>query len=288
MEHEEESNKLGAEEEAEVSLLCTERVVEEGSGGYDTVIIPGEADDTVTSDPGQFSLSVPANSSNEGGQCQLSLVAVCGLPPDTADGCYSTYSGDRQEGPGYFSTAGQFQPVNLKVGSSFVPTAPPPRRSARCAVSYRLPTFIYETGPGGETLKSKSPRDSDTPEEPAPHCRKKSRTLYSLDQLQELERMFVDDHYPDSEKRREIAENIGVTPQRIMVWFQNRRAKWRKVEKTSLKGSKKSISSAGMTRLESAMLAISSSAGISRPENVALTVVSGHHTYAPNPGLRNG
>uniref|UniRef100_A0A4W2DNC4 NOBOX oosis homeobox n=1 Tax=Bos indicus x Bos taurus TaxID=30522 RepID=A0A4W2DNC4_BOBOX len=59
--------------------------------------------------------------------------------------------------------------------------------------------------------------------------RKKTRTLYRSDQLEELERLFQDDHYPDSDKRREIAQTVGVTPQRIMVWFQNRRAKWRKM-----------------------------------------------------------
>uniref|UniRef100_A0A3B3SEF5 Uncharacterized LOC111839749 n=1 Tax=Paramormyrops kingsleyae TaxID=1676925 RepID=A0A3B3SEF5_9TELE len=68
-----------------------------------------------------------------------------------------------------------------------------------------------------------------------PGPKKKTRTLYTTDQLEELERLFQDDHYPDSDKRKEIAAVVGVTPQRIMVWFQNRRAKWRKAEKTSTK-----------------------------------------------------
>uniref|UniRef100_A0A8C4LR46 NOBOX oogenesis homeobox n=1 Tax=Equus asinus asinus TaxID=83772 RepID=A0A8C4LR46_EQUAS len=69
------------------------------------------------------------------------------------------------------------------------------------------------------------------PPEVTCQVRKKTRTLYRSDQLEELERIFQEDHYPDSDKRREIAQTVGVTPQRIMVWFQNRRAKWRKVEK---------------------------------------------------------
>ncbi|NXW40936.1 NOBOX protein, partial [Nyctiprogne leucopyga] len=74
--------------------------------------------------------------------------------------------------------------------------------------------------------------------------RKKSRTFYSAEQLEELEKMFEEDHYPDNEKRREIAAVVGVTPQRVMVWFQNRRAKWRKLEKLRVKGNKKHPTSA--------------------------------------------
>ncbi|KFQ31500.1 Homeobox protein NOBOX, partial [Merops nubicus] len=74
--------------------------------------------------------------------------------------------------------------------------------------------------------------------------RKKSRTFYSAEQLGELEKMFQEDHYPDNEKRREIAAVVGVTPQRIMVWFQNRRAKWRKLKKLGVKNNKKYPSSA--------------------------------------------
>ncbi|NWW63305.1 NOBOX protein, partial [Ifrita kowaldi] len=69
--------------------------------------------------------------------------------------------------------------------------------------------------------------------------KKKPRTFYSTEQLEELEKMFQEDHYPDNEKRREIAAVVGVTPQRILVWFQNRRAKWRKLEKLRMKGNRK-------------------------------------------------
>ncbi|XP_035385362.1 homeobox protein NOBOX [Electrophorus electricus] len=65
--------------------------------------------------------------------------------------------------------------------------------------------------------------------------KKKIRTSYTTDQLEELERVFQDDHYPDAEKRKEIAISVGVTPQRVMVWFQNRRAKWRKISKAIVK-----------------------------------------------------
>jgi hypothetical protein len=41
--------------------------------------------------------------------------------------------------------------------------------------------------------------------------------FFPPDQLEELERIFQEDHYPDSDKRHEISQMVGVTPQRIMV-----------------------------------------------------------------------
>lgn len=52
---------------------------------------------------------------------------------------------------------------------------------------------------------------------PPPWCLSPCEFLLLPDQLEELERLFQADHYPDSDKRREIAQTVGVTPQRIMV-----------------------------------------------------------------------
>ncbi|XP_032761067.1 homeobox protein NOBOX [Rattus rattus] len=93
------------------------------------------------------------------------------------------------------------------------------------------------TGPG-QAPNPLNFREKDLKKEPLEatcQFRKKTRTLYRSDQVEELERIFQEDHYPDSDKRHEIAQMVGVTPQRIMVWFQNRRAKWRKVEKLNEK-----------------------------------------------------
>ncbi|XP_018409308.1 PREDICTED: homeobox protein NOBOX [Nanorana parkeri] len=281
---EDKSCPLASKEEP--SLLCTEQVGGEETPEYNTVIVSGPSDELETPDPTEFIINPPENPVPDTGQCHLNLLAVCGPLPDPPGGCYSTYTSEPPQGPGFYATGGQFQPVNLKMVGAYPQTAPLPRRSARCSTSCHVPAYIYDTGPEEVSQKLKS-QDENLDEVAAP-SRKKSRTLYNIDQLQELERMFMDDHYPDSEKRKEIAEIIGVTPQRIMVWFQNRRAKWRKVEKTSLKGGKKVNSSMAMVP-RSENVGFGSTASMqAKPETISYAVPSVHHTYGSLQGVRNG
>ena len=60
------------------------------------------------------------------------------------------------------------------------------------------------------------------------HYKKKRRTTFTNNQLQELESKFLKQKYLTKLDRCLLASSLGLTEKHIKTWYQNRRTKWKK------------------------------------------------------------
>ena len=57
---------------------------------------------------------------------------------------------------------------------------------------------------------------------------KRPRTAFSSDQLNRLKDEFNSNRYLTEERRRALAQELGLNDNQIKIWFQNKRAKLKK------------------------------------------------------------
>ncbi|KAB0361702.1 hypothetical protein FD754_005858 [Muntiacus muntjak] len=63
---------------------------------------------------------------------------------------------------------------------------------------------------------------------------KRIRTMFNLEQLEELEKVFAKQHNLVGKKRAQLAAQLNLTENQVRVWFQNRRVKYQKQQRLKL------------------------------------------------------
>ncbi len=59
-------------------------------------------------------------------------------------------------------------------------------------------------------------------------ARKKKRTIFTTEQLQDLEKHFGAQKYLSKTDRNKVASQLGLKERQVTTWYQNRRTRWKK------------------------------------------------------------